>query len=160
MNTFNLSLRGFFFPWVCCCCCYLYFLFHLNCRTSDYYCDEVKLEMPASPRADTECFTQLLQGWIPALGSSGTAVRTSTQKYLDRGLGGFIMSQQTNKKQAVTQCSADPQIIPVSSPLASLCRGCEHEQWFLSSARASQHLGFMLHISTNINAKSEVSGQH
>lgn len=147
------------FDWVCCCCCYLYFLFHLNCHNSDCYCDEVTVEMPPSPRAGTEAFTQLLQGWIPGLSSSGTALRTSTQKNLDWTLGGFIMSQKTNEEKVVPQCSADPQITATSSPFDSLCRECEHEPWFLGSARASQTS--QIHVTyyeCTINAKNGVSG--
>lgn len=55
------NLRTLFFSCICCYyCCSLRFLFHLNCDYSDFCHDQMKVEMPASPRDDTELFKQLL----------------------------------------------------------------------------------------------------
>lgn len=117
----------------------------------------MKVEMAVSPGTDTELFKHLLQGWILAPSSSGTTLRTVTQRPLDLDLavGGFISSQQTSRERVVPWCAADPQVIPVSSPLASLWGGCKMRKSnsFWAGLNHPGHLTYMLHISTNINAK-------
>lgn len=113
--------------------------------------------MSASPRDDNELFKHLLQGWILAPSSPGTTLRTISQRHLalDLSLGGFIPSQQTSREWVVPWCAADPQVIPVSSPLASLCGGCKMRKSnsFWAVLNHPGHLTYMLHISPNINAE-------